>query len=268
VTIFAMQRLDLGKDSSGRDLVINRRTKAMLDIVEEKINRRLVVVQGSYMAGTGAKKSAKTHNGGGVVDIRTRDQTVSQVKETVLELRKIGFAAWRRTKAQGFDDHIHAVAIGDPELDPSAVRQVKAYQNGKNGLKSGGKDDGPRVKFEVFPVFSTDPGEDDVTPEEAKAAFREVLAERRIRLDWNNQDVSFFEALSFIHFNAADGSFVGEVPATSNRQDRRGTPTSAKAMSNAVAGLSMAVKEAGREIGLTPAQIDALAASVAAKVRP
>jgi hypothetical protein len=265
-----MQRLDLGKDSSGRDLVINRRTKAMLDIVEERINRKLVIVQGSYMTGTSAKKSATTHNGGGVVDIRTRDQTASQVKEAVLELRKIGFAAWHRTKAQGFDDHIHAVAIGDPELDPSAVRQVKAYQNGKNGLKSGGKDDGPRVRFEVFPVFSTEPvaEEDDMTPEEAKAALREVLAERRIRLDWDGSDHSFYEALSFIHFNAADGSFVGDIPASSIRENRRGTPTSAKAISNAVAGLNKAVTEAGREIGLTPEQIDALAASVAAKVRP
>jgi N-acetylglucosamine kinase-like BadF-type ATPase len=47
-----------------------------------------------------------------------------------------------------------------------------------------------------------------------------------------------------------------------------GTPTSAKAISNAVAGLNKAVTEAGREIGLTPEQIDALAASVAGKVRP
>jgi hypothetical protein len=35
-----------------------------------------------------------------------------------------------------------------------------------------------------------------------------------------------------------------------------------------VAGLNRVVKEAGREIGLTPEQIEALAASVAAKVRP
>jgi hypothetical protein len=110
--------------------------------------------------------------------------------------------------------------------------------------------------------------EDDMTPEEAKAALREVLAERRIRLDWDGSDHSFYEALSFIHFNAADGSFVGDIPASSTRENRRGTPTSAKAISNAVAGLNKAVTEAGREIGLTPEQIDALAASVAVKVRP
>jgi Lysozyme like domain len=110
--------------------------------------------------------------------------------------------------------------------------------------------------------------EEDLTPEEAKAALREVLGERRIRLDWDGSDHSFYEALSFIHFNAADGSFVGDVPATSTREKRRGTPTSAKVISTAVAGLNKAVQEAGREIGLTPAQIEALAASVAAKVRP
>jgi hypothetical protein len=107
-----------------------------------------------------------------------------------------------------------------------------------------------------------------MTPEEAKAAFREVLAERRIRLDWDGSDHSFYEALSFIHFNAADGSFVGDIPATSTRKNRRGTPTSAKEISAAVAGLNRVVKEAGREIGLTPEQIEALAASVAAKMRP
>ena len=107
-----------------------------------------------------------------------------------------------------------------------------------------------------------------MTPDEAKAAFREVLAERRIRLDWDGSDRSFYEALSFIHFNAANGGFVGDIPATSTHENRRGKPTSAKVISNAVAGLTNAVAEAGREIGLTPAQIDALAASIAAKMRP
>jgi N-acetylmuramoyl-L-alanine amidase len=109
---------------------------------------------------------------------------------------------------------------------------------------------------------------DMATQAELEAALRSVLAEQRITLDWDGSKHSFYEALSFIHFNAADGSFIGDVPATSTRERRRGTPTSAKEISNAVAGLNTVVKEAGREIGLTPAQIDALAASVAAKMRP
>jgi hypothetical protein len=157
MTIFAMERLDLGKDSSGRPLVINRRTKAMLDAVEKKIGRNLVIVQGSYLKELAAQKSGPTHDRGGVVDLRTRDQSASQIKQSVVELRKIGFAAWHRTKADGFDPHIHAVAIGDPQLDPSAKRQVTAYLAGKNGLKNGLKDPGPRVEFTVFPVHRVDP---------------------------------------------------------------------------------------------------------------
>jgi hypothetical protein len=72
--------------------------------------------------------------------------------QTLLELRKVSFAAFHRTTKQGFDDHIHAVAIGDPGLDPSAARQVEAYKNGKNGLKDGGPLDGPKVKITVFPL--------------------------------------------------------------------------------------------------------------------
>jgi hypothetical protein len=109
---------------------------------------------------------------------------------------------------------------------------------------------------------------DMATQAELEAALRNVLAERRIRLDWDGSDHSFYEALSFIHFNAADGSFIGDIPATSTRKNRRGTPTSAKEISAAVAGLNRVVKEAGREIGLTPDQIEALAAGVAAKMRP
>jgi hypothetical protein len=165
--IFDMQRIDLGKDSSGRPLIINRRTKRMLDIVDEKIGRSLVIVKGSFFADQPPdpdNPSAKTHDGSGVMDIRTHDQTSSQVKETVLELRKIGFAAWHRTKANsGFDDHIHAVAIGDPQLHPQAANQVTAYKNRRNGLSGTreGPDDGPLLEPlpPVFPILEVEPTE-------------------------------------------------------------------------------------------------------------
>jgi hypothetical protein len=61
-------------------------------------------------------------------------QTVCQV------LRKVGFAAWHRTPAQGFVHHIHACAIGDREMAPLARQQVQSYFNGRNGLSGNGPD--------------------------------------------------------------------------------------------------------------------------------
>lgn len=146
----AYDHVDLGTDSSGRPLEINERTQAMLDVVEAKTGQDVVIVQGSYMAGHGASASAGTHDGGGVIDIRTRDYTQSELDQVLLELRKTGFAAWYRTPEQGFDPHIHAVAIGDKDLDPTAQSQVEDYYNGLNGLADGGADDGPRVPIHVF----------------------------------------------------------------------------------------------------------------------
>ena len=147
-----LEKISLGKDSSGRPLVINRRTMAMLEAAESKLGRKLVIVQGSFLVGQAAKRSGPTHNRAGVIDIRTRDQTPAQQAQTLLELRKVSFAAFHRTTKQGFADHIHAVAIGDPDLDPSAARQVEAYKNGRDGLKSNGPLDGPKVKVTVFPL--------------------------------------------------------------------------------------------------------------------
>lgn len=147
-----LEKISLGRDSSGRPLVINRRTMAMLEAAERKLGRNLVIVQGSFLVGQAAKRSGPTHNRAGVIDIRTKDQTPAQQAQTLLELRKVSFAAFHRTTKQGFADHIHAVAIGDPGLDPSAARQVEAYKNGRDGLKSNGPLDGPRVKVTVFPL--------------------------------------------------------------------------------------------------------------------
>ena len=92
--------------------------------------------------------SWRTHDGGGVVDLRSRDLfdkglTIPQV---LLALRRSGFAAWFRSPAQGFDPHIHAVALGDREASPQAAAQEAAYRNGRNGLASNGPDDGPRLE--------------------------------------------------------------------------------------------------------------------------
>lgn len=140
-------RVSLGRDSSGRPLVVNARTQAMLAAAEAKLQGRLTIVQGSYRAGAGAAASGDTHDAGGVVDIRTWDLPAQGLTPTqvVLALRSVGFAAWYRTKAQGFDPHIHAVAIGDRDLHPSAARQVASYKAARNGLANNRHDDGPRL---------------------------------------------------------------------------------------------------------------------------
>jgi len=67
-------------------------------------------------------------------------------REIVRQLRSVGFAAWFRDESQGpWSDHIHAIAIADPEASWGAKAQVTQYYAGQNGLANHGKDDGPRV---------------------------------------------------------------------------------------------------------------------------
>lgn len=140
-----MARVNLGRDPSGRVLVVDATTRDKLKWAEKQLKRKLTIVQGSYMGKGGASASANTHKGGGVIDIRTWDLASVCPRQAVEVLRRAGFVAWYRTKAQGFDPHIHAIDYGNPNLDPSAQRQVDAWAKGLNGLASGGKDDGPRI---------------------------------------------------------------------------------------------------------------------------
>ena len=67
-------------------------------------------------------------------------------------LREVGFAAFHRLHPPFDEDHIHAVAIGDVQMDPSAKTQVDQYFVGLNGL--GDDDTGP--KFGPVPIFDYD----------------------------------------------------------------------------------------------------------------
>jgi hypothetical protein len=141
-----VKRINLGKDSSGRALVIDGRTHRKLQAAERRLGHKLTIVQGSFRGGAGAAASAGTHDMAGVVDLRTWDlPTGSTPQQVVRVLRECGLIAWYRTKAQGFDPHIHAIDHGNPGLAPSAARQVTAWQQGLNGLASNGPDDGPRI---------------------------------------------------------------------------------------------------------------------------
>lgn len=128
---------------------LNQRTLDMLERAEDRMGFKVWVVQGSYNQGVGA--SAGTHDGGGAIDISVRG---IDYKRAVRELRDVGFAAWYRAPLPGvWGAHIHAVAIGDKEMDPSAKRQVDEYYAGEDGLAGTGDDTGYRPDpIPVWPV--------------------------------------------------------------------------------------------------------------------
>ena len=137
-------------------------TIACIEHAEEIGGHEFTVTQGSYQSGGGDPLSAGTHDLGGVVDLRWCGHGYC-----ILALRQAGMAAWHRTPAQGpWPDHIHAVVIGHPDLADSALRQVGAYLDGRNGLANNGPDDGPRPNPIARPVWPW-PQEDDMTPDQA-----------------------------------------------------------------------------------------------------
>lgn len=136
--------------SLGNGMVTDRRTKAMLDEAARRSGLRLQYAQGSYRHGM-TKASGSTHDGGGVVDVRTVPLRNRREKmRLVRALRLVGFAAWYREATPGlWGEHIHAVAIACPDLSDSAARQVVQYRNGTNGLNDHGRD--PQADLDVAP---------------------------------------------------------------------------------------------------------------------
>lgn len=147
-----MAVITLGRDTSGRPLKIDDRTLAKLRLAEERLGFKFTIVQGAWRGSQGAAASADTHDRGGVIDLRSWDLPPHiSVWEALTELRRAGLIAFARTKAQGFDPHFHVIDYGNPNLAPGAARQVRAWENGRNGLASNGRDDGPRVKIPKDP---------------------------------------------------------------------------------------------------------------------
>lgn len=134
-------------------MAIDARTDRMLDEAERGTGRTVVLSQGSYNPG-GDPTSAGTHDGGGVVDVSVDGMTVSVRTDLVRELRRVGFAAWVRTPAQGdWPCHIHAVAISDTDLSSPAQHQVGDYYLGRNGLANQAPDDGPRIPIHTWEEY-------------------------------------------------------------------------------------------------------------------
>ncbi len=127
-----------------RGSVFDRRTVRMLEEAEKLAGVRIDPSQGSYQGGAVAA-SAGTHDGGGAVDVKTRHLPRTSADRIVLAMRTVGFAAWYRSRSQGFSvDHIHGIAVACPDLSAGARDQVAQYLAGRNGLRGRGPDDGPR----------------------------------------------------------------------------------------------------------------------------
>lgn len=131
--------------------LLNRRTLAMLDVAAERyraaggtLRLRDQIMQGSYNPG-GVSASFGTHDGGGAIDLsvrepQTRNVLAAEIPLLLRVLRETGFAAWLRETDElykGSPVHIHAIAIGDPELSEAARGQIDGtfgYLRGYDGL--------------------------------------------------------------------------------------------------------------------------------------
>jgi len=126
---------------------VNARTLWMLKLAQHLYGGPgsiLRVVQGSYEPGLA--ESFGTHDAGGAVDISIRNPANlnevlwNEASKMALAMRRAGFAAWYRpTGMLGPDSgaHIHAIAIGDPELSSAARRQLdgpEGYFRGLDGV--------------------------------------------------------------------------------------------------------------------------------------
>lgn len=126
---------------------VNARTLWMLRLAQQLYGGPgsiLRVVQGSYEPGL--KESFGTHDGGGAVDISLRNPANlkevlwDEAPKMVAAMRQAGFAAWYRPTGMfgpSSGAHIHAIAIGDPELSPAARRQLdgpEGYFRGLDGV--------------------------------------------------------------------------------------------------------------------------------------
>lgn len=139
---------DLTKVRAGDGMLLNQRTVWMLQHAQQlyggTVDFMKAVTQGSYHAGVSA--SFGTHDGGGAVDLSVRDPNdwnhvvYEDMDLIILSLRRAGFAAWLRETGDLYENspiHIHAIAIGDPDLSQAARDQltgVEGYFRGFNGL--------------------------------------------------------------------------------------------------------------------------------------
>ena len=153
---FALTRVVSAGARTGYDgHTVNQRTAAMLRAASHRLgqNCHLGITQGSYNAG-GVGASAGTHDSGGAADLDMGALCGKRTRHVVRALRVVGFAAWHRTAIPGvWGEHIHAIAISDPDLAPAAADQVWDYYTHHDGLAGNAVDTGPRVGFHTWEEY-------------------------------------------------------------------------------------------------------------------
>lgn len=118
----------------------SRRTAAHLSETIAEIQRlhpscRLHVIQPCFNDDVPA--SAGTHDKDAVLDVCIYGLTWPQMQRT---FRALGWAAWYRTLAQGFSEHIHMISLGygpDEMVGALVPAQVTDYYNHALGLRNG-----------------------------------------------------------------------------------------------------------------------------------
>ena len=117
------------------DQILNTRTYKMLQQAALLYGGEIdlageAIVLGSYRTDT--QDSLDPHTGGGAVDISVTVPKTSHILFTEIEslnraLRTVGFATWlfdQDENGAGSGAHIHAIAIGDADLSPAALKQL------------------------------------------------------------------------------------------------------------------------------------------------
>lgn len=165
-----------------RGVTLDDRSAKMMEEVAQNTGKIYVhPTQGCYNAG-GVAASAGTHDRGGAIDIAAANLAQSEREKIVLEMRRVGWAAWLRTPYQSdWPWHIHGIAVGCSDLSAGAAAQVRDYFNGRNGLASGAPDDGPRqfvgMTWERYKKLEEEMGLSDTDVEKIAAAVNRALGD-------------------------------------------------------------------------------------------
>jgi len=124
----ATSRPDPDELIAWRGVVIDRRTAALLCVVEQELGYTLSIIKAHEMGGAGSVSST-THNGLGVVDLAPYD-----AKNKLRALKKF-MGAYHRTPSQGpWSEHIHACSFVTRGMDPLAVAQLVDFDKLLDGL--------------------------------------------------------------------------------------------------------------------------------------
>lgn len=155
-----------------RGRLMDRKTMAFLQAMEERLGYELTVVQGCYNAG-GVAASAGTHDKGGVVDLAPWDW-----ERKVRVAKDLGAFVWHRPAIPGlWGEHIHLGVIKHGNLAAAAVRQVAAFLARLNGLANNGPDPSyrpnPPVVFK-YPVKTKPKGPQPNNVTKARDALAEA----------------------------------------------------------------------------------------------